>query len=51
MSPPQELKCALAYPVHVCPGKVGCTQFALDHEEKSGISRDFIAEFIKTRLE
>jgi hypothetical protein len=38
MSPPQELKCALAYRVHVFPGKVGCTQFALDHEEKSEIA-------------
>jgi hypothetical protein len=45
MSPPQDLKCASAYRVHVCPGKVArtqfdWTQFALDHEEKSGISRD-----------
>jgi hypothetical protein len=51
MSPPQDLKCALAYRVHVFPDKVGSTRVGLDHEEKSGISRDFEAQCLKTMLE
>jgi hypothetical protein len=43
MSPPQELKCALPYPVHGSPGKVGVTQFGHNHEEKAGFSQDFAA--------
>jgi hypothetical protein len=49
MSPPQELKCASAYRVHVFPGKVVWTQFGRNHEEKSGISRSLRQHLLKLR--